>query len=131
MAPAPPVFTPRLPGLSRGLLDTPEPPVAVTSHAGENHHPYKTIVLELIQEQYLALHEQLRKSRTPLSTVNDSACARKRYHEEWTDRVAQARPERTRARSRARSRSWRFWICGKVYPESHRRTTRSRCPSTQ
>jgi hypothetical protein len=55
---------------------------------------YKTIVLELIQEQYPALHSQLRNSRTLLRAVNDSACALKRYHEDWTDRLTQARPDK-------------------------------------
>jgi hypothetical protein len=55
---------------------------------------YKTIVLELIHEQYPALHEQLRTSRTLLATVNDNANALKRYHEDWTDRLTQAKPDK-------------------------------------
>ena len=54
---------------------------------------YKTIVLELIQQQYPALHEQLRQSRTLLQAVNDTATALKRYHEDWTDRLTQAKPD--------------------------------------
>jgi septal ring factor EnvC (AmiA/AmiB activator) len=54
---------------------------------------YKTIVLELIQQQYPALYEQLRQSRTLLQAVNDTATALKRYHEDWTDRLSQAKPD--------------------------------------
>ena len=60
----------------------------------ENHVHYKTIVLELLQEQYPALYEQLRASRTLLSSVNELATALKRYHEDWTDRLVQAKPGR-------------------------------------
>ena len=55
---------------------------------------YKTIVLELLQEQYPKLHEQLRASRTLLSTVNLQAVALKRYHEDRLDRLALAKPGR-------------------------------------
>ena len=55
---------------------------------------YKTIILELLQEQYPALHERLRQSRTLLSAVNDHATALKRYHEDQMDRLTQARPDR-------------------------------------
>jgi hypothetical protein len=54
---------------------------------------YKTIVLEFLQEQHPALCEQLRASRTLLSTVNLQASALKRYHETWMDRRTQARPD--------------------------------------
>jgi hypothetical protein len=53
---------------------------------------YKTIVLELLQEQYPVLHEQLRKNRTLLSTVNDTATALKRYHETQMDRLTLSKP---------------------------------------
>ena len=54
---------------------------------------YKTIVLELIQDQYPALHERLRSSRTLLSTLELQAAALKRYHEDRMDRLAQARAD--------------------------------------
>ncbi len=53
---------------------------------------YKTITLELIRQQP-KLYEQLRKSQTLLSTMNDTATALKRYHEDWTDRITRAKPD--------------------------------------
>lgn len=49
---------------------------------------YKTIVLELIQQQP-ELHEQLRASRTLLATMDACALALKASHEEWMDRLSQ------------------------------------------
>ncbi len=54
---------------------------------------YKTIVLGMLQEQYPALHERLRVSRTLLQAMNDYAASLKRHHESWTDRLSMARPE--------------------------------------
>jgi hypothetical protein len=54
---------------------------------------YKTITLELIQDEYPALHNQLRASRTLLSAVGQHAAALKRYHEDRKDRLAQAKPD--------------------------------------
>ncbi len=42
---------------------------------------YKTIVLELLQEQYPALHEKLRKERTLLAALDDYAAALKCRHD--------------------------------------------------
>ena len=53
---------------------------------------YKTIVLELIQD-HPALHEQLRASRTLLSTVERTAAALKSRHDFWMREIGQARPE--------------------------------------
>jgi hypothetical protein len=55
---------------------------------------YKTIVLELIQDQYPSLHEQLRASRTLLSAATLHAAALKRYHETWMEHMTQTRPDR-------------------------------------
>ncbi len=52
---------------------------------------YKTIVLELIQQQP-ELHEQLRASRTLLATMDACALELKANHEEWMDRLSQRRP---------------------------------------
>jgi hypothetical protein len=54
---------------------------------------YKTIILELLQDQYPKLHERLRASRTLLSTLDQQATALKRYHEDWKDKLAQAKPD--------------------------------------
>ena len=54
---------------------------------------YKTIVLGLLQEQYPALHEQLRKSRTLLQAMDDYAVSLKRHHESWMDRLALSKPD--------------------------------------
>ena len=55
---------------------------------------YKTIVLEMIQEQYPALQAALRARRMLLPTVNLQATALKRYHETWIDRLGLKWPER-------------------------------------
>ena len=52
---------------------------------------YKTIVLELIQQQP-ELHEQLRASRTLLATMNRHALELKARHEVLMDRLSQTRP---------------------------------------
>jgi hypothetical protein len=54
---------------------------------------YKTITLELLQDQYPALHQRLRATRTLLSAVTLHAAGLKRYHETWMDRLAQTRPD--------------------------------------
>ena len=53
---------------------------------------YKTIVLELIKDQYPALHEQLRASRTLLESLNRYAAHFKVTHEAYQTRLSQARP---------------------------------------
>jgi hypothetical protein len=53
---------------------------------------YKTIALELIQEEYPALHERLRASRSLLQAVNGYARDLKTSHEAWKDRLAEAKP---------------------------------------
>jgi hypothetical protein len=52
---------------------------------------YKTIVLELIQEQS-DLHERLRTSRTLLPTMNSYASELKNSHDGWKKRLIQAKP---------------------------------------
>jgi hypothetical protein len=52
---------------------------------------YKTIVLELIQQQP-ELHEQLRASRTLLATMDARALELKASHEEWMERLSQRMP---------------------------------------
>jgi len=52
---------------------------------------YKTIILGLL-EQHPALHEQLRTSRTLLSTMNRTAITLKASHDSWKERIGQARP---------------------------------------
>jgi hypothetical protein len=54
---------------------------------------YKTILLELLQDQYPALYERLRSSRTLLSTLGDLAAALRRYHQTRMDELAQAKPD--------------------------------------
>ena len=53
---------------------------------------YKTIVLELLQHQYPALHEQLRASRTLLATMNDTAIDLRAAHHTWMAELRQANP---------------------------------------
>jgi hypothetical protein len=58
---------------------------------------YMTIVLELIQDQFPTLHEQLKASRTLLSTVEDYASALKTRHEHWKNEFRLANPDRNPA----------------------------------
>ncbi|HZU38008.1 MAG TPA: hypothetical protein VFA18_18955 [Gemmataceae bacterium] len=52
---------------------------------------YKTIVLELLKER-TQLHEQLRKERKLLTTLERYARELKTNHEAWMDMLAQMRP---------------------------------------
>jgi hypothetical protein len=52
---------------------------------------YKTMVLELIQQRQ-EMHEELRKKRTLLQTVNLYAQELKRKHEAWKAVLSPARP---------------------------------------
>lgn len=52
---------------------------------------YKTIVLELLQQQP-QMHDRLRESRTLLSTLERLAAELKDSHESWMSWVAQASP---------------------------------------
>lgn len=52
---------------------------------------YKTIVLELIQEQP-ELYEQLRSSKRLLTAMDAYATELKASHEAWKDQLSQARP---------------------------------------
>jgi hypothetical protein len=54
---------------------------------------YKSIVHELLQEQYPALHERLRKERALLPALDDYALALKASHETWMDRLSVKKPE--------------------------------------
>jgi hypothetical protein len=53
---------------------------------------YKTMVLELIQQQQ-EMHEELRKKRTLLQTMNLYAQELKRKHEAWKDVLSPLRPD--------------------------------------
>jgi hypothetical protein len=53
---------------------------------------YKTMVLELLQ-QHPEMHDQLRKQRTLLATMERLAMELKDSHETWKASLAQARPE--------------------------------------
>jgi hypothetical protein len=52
---------------------------------------YKTIILRMLQQRP-QMHEQLRKERQLLSTVNRYARELKANHEAWKERLAQAKP---------------------------------------
>ena len=53
---------------------------------------YKTIVLELLQER-TELHEQLRKERKLLITLESYSKELMASHEAWKEQLAQARPD--------------------------------------
>ena len=52
---------------------------------------YKTIVLELLQEDYQTLHEKLRAKRQLLEAVNVFAAHLKTRHEFWMEELGQRR----------------------------------------
>jgi Bacterial toxin 37 len=54
---------------------------------------YKTIVLELLQDQYPKLHARLARERMLLSTLNEQAMALKRYHETRMEQLTLAKPD--------------------------------------
>ena len=54
---------------------------------------YKTIVLELLQEQYPSLHERLRRERALLATLDRYASELRTAHLAWTDELRRASPE--------------------------------------
>ena len=53
---------------------------------------YKTIVLELLQQRP-EIHEQLRKDRKLLTTMEQYARELKTSHEAWKETLAQERPD--------------------------------------
>jgi hypothetical protein len=57
---------------------------------------YRTIVLELIQQQP-ELHEQLRASRSLLATMDRYALELKASHEAWMDRLSQTSSGKARS----------------------------------
>jgi hypothetical protein len=57
----------------------------------ENNMQYKTIVLELLKER-TQLHEQLRKERKLLTTMEGYASELKTSHEAWKELLSQMRP---------------------------------------
>ena len=52
---------------------------------------YKTIILELIKDQYPALHQQLRISRTLPESLNRYAIHFKEHHGFWTQELSRKR----------------------------------------
>ncbi|MDE2506939.1 MAG: hypothetical protein KGM43_06995 [Planctomycetota bacterium] len=54
---------------------------------------YKTIVLELLQEQYPILHELLRQERTLPISLDEYASQLKTAHLAWIDELRRASPE--------------------------------------
>jgi hypothetical protein len=55
---------------------------------------YKTIVLELLQEQYPKLHERLRQKRKLLKMLDQYAIELKNAHVAWMNELRRASPER-------------------------------------
>jgi hypothetical protein len=53
---------------------------------------YKTIILELLQQEYPALHERLRARRTLLASLNTYARTLRLRHQAWTLQLRRARP---------------------------------------
>ena len=91
---------------------------------------YKTIALELIQEQP-ELYEQLRSSKRLLPAMDAYAIELKASHEAWKDRLSQARPGSDPSQIAAKRWSWRSRTCGTVCPPHRRGTKRSLCRSTR
>jgi hypothetical protein len=57
----------------------------------ENFMQYKTIALEILQER-TELHEQLRRERKLLTTMEFYSKELKASHEAWKEQLAQAKP---------------------------------------
>ncbi len=55
---------------------------------------YKTICLELLQNQHPTLHEQLRQQRMLLQALTDYSYALKARHDHWKTEFRQANPDR-------------------------------------
>ena len=53
---------------------------------------YKTIILEML-EQRPKMHQELRQSRKLLPTLEFHASELRDSHEDWKDRILQAKPE--------------------------------------
>ena len=66
---------------------------------------YKTIIHEMLQQRP-QMHEQLRKSRKLLPTMELYARELKTSHEAWKEMLAQMRPGSDRARSPAKQWKW-------------------------
>ena len=90
--------------------------------AKETPMQYKTMVLELIQARP-EMHDQLRKERTLLATMERTARDLKTRHEELKELLSQPRPgQRPEARSpakrwRSRSRNWRTLLPSGSLPD--------------
>jgi hypothetical protein len=54
---------------------------------------YKTLVLELLQDQYPALHEKLRQEQTLLSTLDRLSIELKEAHVAWMNELRRASPD--------------------------------------
>lgn len=54
---------------------------------------YKTIVLELLKDQYPALHEKLRQERKLLATLDRLAMELKDAHVAWMNELRRASPD--------------------------------------
>ena len=70
---------------------------------------YKTIILELLQEQYPSLHDQLRRERTLLEKLNRYAVELRTAHLAWTDELRRASPEADPASAGERDRVGSGW----------------------
>ena len=57
---------------------------------------YQTIILELIQQNQ-PMHDQLRKERRLLATVEQAALELKASHQAWQERLAQSQPNEAAA----------------------------------
>ena len=85
---------------------------------------YQTIVLELLQEEYPALHERLRVSRTLLTSLNTYAHTLGAVTRRGCTSFAGRGQAATRARSRAKPWNWRSRTCGgRLCPPNRRRAT--------
>ena len=91
---------------------------------------YKTIVLELIQQQP-ELHEQLRASRALLSTMEAYALELKAGHEEWVELLSQKRPGSDRSQIAAEAMELAIQDLRDRLPCALPGTKRSLCPWTR
>ena len=117
------VIIPARPRPSRLSLKTTQPSIPK-----ETTMQYKTMILELLQQRP-EMHDQLRKERKLLTTMERYARELKTSHEAWKELLSQLQagqrqePDRERRRWRWPSRNWRI-----VCPPRLRRTRASAIP---
>ena len=91
---------------------------------------YKTIILELLQQRP-EMHDQLRKSRKLLLTVERYARELKTSHEAWKENLSQARPGSDQSQIASEALEMALKEMEDRLPTESPRTRRNRFPWTR